>query len=128
MILSTKGGSPAAIKPGCYRGCGASILFVQMGPRKDGKPGGMMPVDKDWRYGDGHRNLVVFDDQGRGKLLVRPGKDVRGREPHWGTCPARGRFKKRRSTNSCKWKRLKTISAPAAPAGKTETRDDCAIA
>ncbi len=35
MTLSTKGGSPAAIKPDRYRGCGASILFVQMGPRKD---------------------------------------------------------------------------------------------
>ena len=34
MTLST-GNSPASIKPGCYRGCGASILFVQMGPRKD---------------------------------------------------------------------------------------------
>ena len=35
MTLSTKGDSPASIKPGCYRGCNAEILFVQMGPRKD---------------------------------------------------------------------------------------------
>ena len=35
MTLSTDENKTAAIKPGSYRGCGASILFVQMGPRKD---------------------------------------------------------------------------------------------
>ena len=81
-------------RPGACRGCGASILFVKMGPRADGTPGGMMPLDIAWRYGDGRRNLVVLDEQGRGKLLVRPGKGVLGREPHWGSCPNRKRFKR----------------------------------
>ncbi len=96
MTIPANDNSPAAIKPGRCRGCNAEILFVQMGPRKDGKPGSMMPVDAEWRYGDGHRNLVVLGGDGRGKLLVRPGKDVLGHEPHWGACPARQRFKKRR--------------------------------
>ena len=94
MTLSTKENCPAAVRPGRCRGCNAEILFVQMGPRKDGKPGSMMPVDAEWRYG--HRNLVVLDEEGHGKLLVRPGKDVLGHEPHWGACPARQRLKKRR--------------------------------
>ncbi|MCZ6507690.1 MAG: hypothetical protein O7A04_06545, partial [Acidobacteria bacterium] len=95
MTIPANGGSAAATRPGRCRGCGASILFVQMGPRKDGKPGGKMPVDAEWRYGDSRRNLVVLDGQGRGKLLVRPGREILGREPHWGTCPTRQRFKKR---------------------------------
>ncbi len=98
MTLSTDENNAVAIKPGRCRGCPASILFVQMGPRNDGTPGGKMPVDAAWRYGDSRRNLVVLDDQGRGKLLVRPGREVLGREPHWGTCPARQRFKKRKET------------------------------
>ncbi len=35
MTLSTDQNNAVAIKPGQCRGCGASILFVQMGPRKD---------------------------------------------------------------------------------------------
>ncbi len=95
MTIPTNDNSPTATRPGRCRGCAAEILLIQMGLRKDGKPGGKMPIDAEWRYGDGHRILVVLDDQGRGKLLVRPGKDVLGREPHWGACPARQRFKKR---------------------------------
>ena len=75
------------------RGCKAPIIWVKMGPRKGGTPGGMMPVDKDWLYGDHRRSLVVLDEMLRGKLLVKPGPEVLGREPHWGTCPARQRFK-----------------------------------
>ena len=50
----------------CRGGCHAEILFVQRGPRKDGQPGGKMPVDAAWHYGDGHRDRVVLDDQGHG--------------------------------------------------------------
>ncbi len=35
MTLSTDENNAAAIKQGRCRGCGASILFVQMEPRKD---------------------------------------------------------------------------------------------
>ena len=76
-------------------GCGAPLLWIQMGERKDGRPGGRMPVDPAWRYGNGRRNLVVLDEAGRGKLLVKPGEDMLGREPHWGTCPNRKQFKRR---------------------------------
>ncbi len=82
----------------CCQGCKAPIIWVKMGPRADGKPGGTMPVDAPWRYGDGQRNLVVLDEKKRGKLLVKPGPEVLGREPHWGTCPARQRFKKQKET------------------------------
>ena len=97
MTIPANGGSAAATRPGRCRGCNAEILFVQMGPRKDGKPGGKMPVDAEWRYGDGRRNLVVLGGDGCGKLLVKPGPKVLGREPHWGTCPKRKRFKKRKT-------------------------------
>ena len=35
MTLSTDENNAVATRPGRCRGCGASILFVQMGPRKD---------------------------------------------------------------------------------------------
>ena len=53
-----------------------------------------MPVDAEWHYGDSRRNLVVLGEDGRGKLLVKPGEETLGREPHWGTCPKRGQFKR----------------------------------
>ena len=80
------------------RACKAPIIWIQMGPRADGKPGGMMPLDAEWQYGNGQRNLVVLDEQQQGKLLVKPGREVLGREPHWGSCPARKRFKKKKAS------------------------------
>lgn len=69
--------------------CGERIVWIQMGLRQDGREGGTMPCDPEWRYGNGERSLVVLDDDLRGHLLIRPGEDVRGREPHWGTCVRR---------------------------------------
>ena len=79
------------------RGCNAAIVWIQMGPRADGSPGGTMPVDEEMRQGDSRRNLVVLDSEGRGRLLVKPGPDQVGREPHWATCPKRKQFKRKRA-------------------------------
>lgn len=85
---------PSVVRSTCS-GCGAAIIWIQMGPRKDGTPGGTMPVDPEWRRGDGRKHLVVPRKDGRGgKLLSKPGPEWLGREPHWGTCPARKRFKR----------------------------------
>lgn len=77
-------------------GCGASLVWIQMATRKDGKPGGRMPCDAQWQYGDGRRSLVVTDDRELGHLLARASPEVLGREPHFATCPVRDHFKRKK--------------------------------
>lgn len=66
----------------CER-CGRRIIFVAMA-----KSGRLMPCDPAWAYGDGRRTLIVQDEEMRGHVVTRAPEAVRGREAHWGTCPA----------------------------------------
>ena len=76
-------------------GCGARIIWIKMGTRKDGKPGGTMPCDPDWLYGDSKRHLVILDDEGKGHLIVKAATGLLGRESHFGTCPKRKEFNRK---------------------------------
>lgn len=64
--------------------CGRSIEYVRMAS------GSWMPVDDLWREGDGSRHLVEMVHNERnvleGHMRPHAGPDVRGREPHFGTC------------------------------------------
>lgn len=75
------------------KGCGARIVWMKMAPKDDGTPGGAMPCDPEWKFGDGKKNLIVLDEDSRGHLIVKAEPGVLGREPHWGSCPAREQFK-----------------------------------
>lgn len=61
--------------------CGQQISMVKM------KSGKFMPVDTEWKRGDGQHNLVVLDDRGRGHLVAAASPKYKGRETHFGTCP-----------------------------------------
>ena len=65
--------------------CGTHIVLVPM-VRADGQPGGTMPCENRWEYGDGRRTLIVLDEEGMGHQVVQAGPELLGREPHWGTC------------------------------------------
>ena len=66
-------------RPACRR-CGHEIVFV-----RSAKSGKKIPCDPRLDYGDGERTLVTP----RGEMIPKAPEDVLGREPHFGTCPAR---------------------------------------
>lgn len=78
--------------------CGHRIIWVQMAPNATGGPGGKMPCNPTWLYGDGRRTLIVLDEGLRGHSVVKAGENVFGRESHFGTCPKKERLKRRQST------------------------------
>ena len=59
------------------RMCGALIQDIRT------ERGKLMPCDVGLRVGDGHRTLI----DKAGHLHVKAGEDVRGFEPHFGSCP-----------------------------------------
>ena len=66
--------------------CGKRIHFIRMAT------GGTMPAEE-LRHGDGRISLVVLDDTGLGHVVPKAGRDVVGREPHWGNCSTYRRAK-----------------------------------
>lgn len=60
--------------------CGRRIVWVRMP-----KTGRLMPCDQQLEYGDGRKTLVTHD----GGVIAKAGAHVVGRQPHFGTCPAR---------------------------------------
>ena len=70
-------------QPKCER-CGERIVFVKSAKHRDK----LIPCQPDWEYGDGRKTLVVLDEQMYGRMFIRPGEDIRGRQPHFGNCQA----------------------------------------
>ena len=62
------------------RQCGQEIVFVKSAKRRK-----KIPCDPKLDYGDSERTLVTL----AGEMIVEAGPRVLGREPHFGTCPAR---------------------------------------
>ena len=71
-------------RPKC-RQCGREIVFVA-----SAKSGRKIPCDPPLDYGDGKKTLVTL----RGEMIPKAGPHVLGREPHFGTCPARKKERK----------------------------------
>lgn len=72
--------------------CGAVIVWIRMHRKPNGEAGGVMPCDYELKPGDGERTLVVIDEDGLGQMIVKAGRDILGREPHFGSCSRRSEF------------------------------------
>lgn len=72
-----------------------------MEDKEDGSYGGAMPVEQQWVFGDGQKTLITVDpDTGRGHMVAKAPRHVLGREPHWGNCPDRKKFKAKKAQRS----------------------------
>lgn len=77
---------PPQPSPPTCRSCGSRVVFVSM-KRKSATgyvPGGTMPCEAKWEYGDHQKTLVTHD----GIMIQKAPPEVLGREPHFGNCRA----------------------------------------